>query len=100
MKVLKKGREQKGWSTETTCTGSGNGGGGCGALLLVSQGDLYHTYSSHYDGSNETYTTFRCPECKVQTDLPDNKVPSSIQVRDGEKRKRRKGSHESTPQGQ
>lgn len=35
MKVLEKGREQRGWSKECRCTGNGNGGGGCNALLLV-----------------------------------------------------------------
>ena len=79
MKVLEKGRPQKGWAIETTCTGSGNGMGGCGAKLLVEQDDLYYTHSSHYDGSNETYITFRCPECGVETDLPTHKVPGKVQ---------------------
>lgn len=69
MEVIKKGRVQRGWSKEFTCTGEGNGGGGCGAVLLVSQHDLYHTHSHHYDGSSETYTTFSCPECSVETDV-------------------------------
>ena len=68
MKVLKKGREQKGWSKEYTCSGRGNGGGGCGAVLLVSAEDLYRTSSSSYDGSTDHYVTFRCPCCSVQTD--------------------------------
>lgn len=72
MKVLKKGTGQKGWSTEVTCTGGGNGGGGCGAELLVEEGDLFRTHSSHYDGSNEIYTTFECVECGVWTDLPSS----------------------------
>jgi hypothetical protein len=41
MKVVKPGREQKGWSKQFKCTGNGNGGGGCGAVLLVEEGDLY-----------------------------------------------------------
>jgi hypothetical protein len=85
MKVIKKGREQKGWSKEYKCTGKGNGGGGCGAILLVSEGDLYQTASHHYDGSSEYYTTFRCPCCSVQTDVED--VPSSVKVRMREKRR-------------
>lgn len=76
MKVLKKGRPQKGWSQEFTCTGKGNGGGGCGATLLVSEGDLYTTSSHHYDGSSDYYTTFSCGACGVETDV-DN-VPSSV----------------------
>ena len=79
MKILEPGREQKGWATEAHCTGAGNGDGGCSAKLLVEQGDLYHTRRSHYDGSNETYTTFRCPACGVQTDLPLSKVPGDLQ---------------------
>lgn len=69
MRVLKKGRPQKGRSKEFICTGKGNGGGGCGAKLLVSENDLYETSSSHYDGSTDYYTTFKCPECGVETDV-------------------------------
>jgi hypothetical protein len=76
MEVLKPGRKQKGWATEVECTGVGNGYGGCGALLLVDQSDLYKTFSSHYDGSNETYVTFTCAACGVETDLES--VPSGI----------------------
>jgi hypothetical protein len=81
MKVLKPGDGRKGWSTRRTCTGNGNGGGGCGAKLLVEEGDLYQTSSSHYDGSTDYYITFRCPQCRVETDLPDGVVPSSIVAR-------------------
>jgi len=69
MRVLKKGRAQKGWSTETKCTGAGNGDGGCGAKLLVEEGDLFQTSSSHYDGSTDYYVTFKCAACGVLTDL-------------------------------
>lgn len=68
MKVLEKGRPQKGWATQAKCTGKGNGGGGCGALLLVEQGDLFWTYSSHYNETDE-FVTFKCVECGVNTDL-------------------------------
>ena len=78
MKIIKKGREQKGWSKECTCTGSGNGDGGCGALLLVEQADLYHTYSNCRDDST-TFTTFTCPCCGVKTDVS---VPSSVVVKE------------------
>ena len=71
MKVLKKGRPQKGWSSEFSCTGKGNGNGGCGAKLLVSEYDLYRTASSHYDGSTDSYITFKCPCCTVLTDIDD-----------------------------
>lgn len=77
MKVLKPGNGQTEWSIEATCTGSGNGGGGCGAVLLVSRSDLYRT-SSHCRDETTNYTTFKCPCCKVETDLPDSKVPYQI----------------------
>lgn len=75
MKVLKPGREQKGWSIETTCTGDGNGGGGCGAELLVEQDDLYKTYRFCRD-ETDTFITFRCSECQVETDLKEKQKPS------------------------
>lgn len=75
MKVLKPGREQKGWTTTATCTGAGNGDGGCGASLLVEQDDLYQT-ESHARDETTTYTTFRCAACGVETDLA--KVPHNI----------------------
>lgn len=86
MKVIKPGRPQKGWTKEYSCTGRGNGGGGCGARLLVEEGDFYHTRSSHYDGSNEIYTTFRCPQCRVQTDVND--VPGGVKVKERDYRPR------------
>ena len=78
MKILKKGRPQKGWSTEAVCSGSGNGGGGCGAKLLVEAADLFRTSSSHYDGSSDSYVTFECSACSVWTDLKS--VPSSVVI--------------------
>jgi hypothetical protein len=78
MQVIKKGRKQKGWSKECTCTGKGNGGGGCGAKLLVEERDLYQTTSSAM-GETDYYVTFRCPQCRVETDIEN--VPSSVKVR-------------------
>lgn len=82
MKVLKKGRKQKGWSTEANCTGHGNGGGGCGAKLLIEESDLYFTFS-HARDETERHVTFTCCECGVETDLRD--VPGQIQHRLPEK---------------
>jgi hypothetical protein len=79
MKVLKSGTGQKGWSIEVKCTGKGNGGGGCGAELMIEETDLYRTTSSHYDGSNVSYMTFKCIECGVETDLEN--VPNNIRVK-------------------
>ncbi|MCC6475211.1 MAG: hypothetical protein IT514_15870 [Burkholderiales bacterium] len=67
MKVLKKGRAQKGWAAKLKCTGDGNGGGGCGATLLVEEGDLLHT-ASHAGGDTDHSVSFYCPECGVLTD--------------------------------
>ena len=76
MKVIKKGRKQKGWAKEFRCTGNGNGDGGCEAILLVEEGDLFQTSSSAL-GEIEYYTTFKCSECGVNTDVI---VPSSVKI--------------------
>jgi hypothetical protein len=78
MKVIEKGRDQKGWSIEQVCTGNGNGGGGCGAKLLVERADLYGTARGYIDGSSDYFTTFKCTLCGVETDIPDSKVPGNI----------------------
>lgn len=75
MKVLKKGRNQKGWSIKATCTGSGNGNGGCGAKLLVEQDDLFKTHHYDYGGGHDLYITFKCSNCGVLTDIPEDKWP-------------------------
>lgn len=82
MKVIKAGREQKGWAKQIICTGSGNGDGGCRAILLVEEGDLFHTHRSDYGGDTDTFTTFKCIACGVNTDV---KVPSNVRVREREK---------------
>ena len=71
MKVIKKGREQKGWAKEFECTGEGNQGGGCGAILLVEQADVVASVFA------SGRTTFRCSECGVETDIP---APLPFQV--------------------
>lgn len=78
MKIIKKGRPQKGWSCQTTCTGMGNGLGGCGAILLVETPDLFKTTSSARDETT-VYITFKCVGCGVLTDLDDKKrAPPSV----------------------
>ena len=71
MKVLKPGREQKGWTKKCRCTGRGNGGGGCGAELLVERADVFRTGNSSYDGDRDYFNTFMCPSCNVCTDLAE-----------------------------
>lgn len=75
MKIIKKGRKQKGWSKEFACTGKGYGNGGCGAILLVSKFDLYEVRSYDYTGDYSTHAVFTCPCCLVETIVD---VPSSI----------------------
>lgn len=77
MKVITPGRDQRGWAREETCTGHGNGRGGCGAVLLVEQGDLYKTQSHSFD-ETETFITFQCVACGVQTDIKG--VPYAVQA--------------------
>ncbi len=69
-RVIKKGRPQRGWSKQYKCTGNGNGDGGCGAVLLVSEYDLYRTSSSSM-GETDHHTTFCCMECAVETDVKE-----------------------------
>lgn len=76
MKVLEKGSGQKGWSIKIECTGEGNGDGGCGAKLLVEQPDLFATYN------RESFVTFTCCECGVDTDIPEDAWPPAAIRRD------------------
>lgn len=76
MRVLKPGRNQRGWSVEATCTGTGNGYGGCGAELLVEEPDLFKTFRNCRDES-DTFITFKCVACGVLTDLPAKSEPPS-----------------------
>ena len=78
MKVIKKGRQQKGWAKEYECSGAGNNGGGCGATLLVEQADLFSTFSSSMGRDSTLYTTFECVDCGVKTDIPSSDTPSIV----------------------
>ena len=89
MKIITPGRLQKGWSHEFTCTGSGNGGGGCGAVLLVEQEDLYMTYS-HCRDETDSYTTFTCSACGVETDIKSGIVPGNLPIPSKDTWKKRK----------
>ena len=76
MKVLETG---PGWSMQVICTGKGNGDCGCGARLLVERGDIYLTHSYDYGGGHDIFYTIKCPECSVETDIDNCKVPGLIQ---------------------
>ncbi len=69
MKVIKKGRPQRGWAKQITCTGKGNGNGGCGAVLMVEEADLFHTYRSYMGRDEDWFVTFKCSECGVLSDV-------------------------------
>ena len=90
MEVVKKGREQRGWSKKFKCTGKGNGGGGCGTILLVSEYDFYETSRICYDGSGDTYNTFCCSECGVETDVPSRSKPPELRGRRPSEKERRR----------
>ena len=78
MKVINPGRDQEGWAKEKECTGHGNGGGGCGAILLVEEEDIYKTFVSYGYGSSDSYRTFQCPQCGVETGFKNSEIPTSI----------------------
>lgn len=78
MKVLERGRDQKGWAKEAICTGDGFGGGGCGAKLLVEEADLHHRETGDGDGGHDYSIAFKCVECGVWTEFKTKDVPSAI----------------------
>lgn len=82
MKVLKKGSETD-WAKQLRCKGSGLGGtAGCGAVLLVSPGDVKSETLCHFD-DYETVYWFVCPECGVRTSVRENEFVSRSRTRKG-----------------
>ena len=77
MRVLKKGRPQKEWAKEFTCTGAGFDGGGCGAELLVEKGDLFIAYSWARE-ERKSYLCFRCVECGVRTEIDRDELGKKL----------------------
>jgi hypothetical protein len=69
MKVLRNEEGPYKWKQKVYCTGKGNGGGGCGALLEVSDEDIYHTFSYDMYGDCDSFYTIVCPLCGTETDL-------------------------------
>lgn len=68
--VLKKGIRKVIVIGDYECTGKGNQRNGCGALLRIRKKDIYITIA--YGRDDEEYCiTFKCPECKSETDIPD-----------------------------
>lgn len=86
MKVLKRGRDQKGWAIEAACTGEGYGNGGCGAKLLVEEEDLHwHEYGDG-EGGMTNCIAFKCVECGVWTEIKDVPTPIREKVRSSGRR--------------
>ncbi len=75
MKLLEKG---PGWSTIQHCTGKGNGNGGCMSKLLIEKEDIYLTTHTDLTGETDYYYTFICPECGIQTDIPESEIPIAL----------------------
>jgi hypothetical protein len=82
MKVLEKGRPQKGWAKEFVCSGKGNNDGGCGAKLLVEFDDLFRTFHTDYGGGKDVFVTFKCMDCGVLTDIDPKHWPSTTDMPD------------------
>ena len=79
VKVLKEGREQRGWAKSCRCTGENNGDGGCAAVLLVDEADLTAFKSTDMLGDvNYRSAGFKCPGCGVLTDLYVNRKPTGL----------------------
>lgn len=93
MKVIAKGDGRIGWQEETVCSGAGNGKKGCGAVLEVTEDDLYQTSRHSYGDTHPDYfNTFECCECGNETDMPDSSVPSEVRNNLKPKVKPRHGS--------
>lgn len=101
MDILTPGKEPKKWVLEVVCSGWGHSAEGCGAVLRVHQEDLYQTDSP----SNglfvdfDTYITFRCCSCGVETDLTDNDKPCdwpNLPTRDAWLKNRKRSKNENT----
>lgn len=70
MKLIKKGRPQRGWAKQITCTGKGHGRGGCCAALLVEESDLFRIETPIWDDNAKcedlnVQVAFQCSECGV-----------------------------------
>jgi hypothetical protein len=78
MKVLAKGRQQKGWAKEYTCLMAI---GGCGARLLVEEADI-HMWGGHdYGDGYDEYASFRCGWCGVENNISVVDIPAAVRNR-------------------
>jgi hypothetical protein len=76
VKVIKKGRQQKGWAKQITCTGKGHGRGGCGAVLLIEESDLLRGERWVMGRDHEVWVYFVCSECGVKSEV--NNYPGDV----------------------
>lgn len=89
MRVIKPGREQKGWSKVCVCKGTDDKDerGGCGAELLVEEADLFLTMSggSYCEPPDTRHATFRCMACGVRTDVTGVPAYAFPKFKEGER---------------
>lgn len=83
MKILKKGRQQRGYSSQYICTGGGDCGGGCGAFLLVEAGDFHETDSRRTKEGTLINVAFQCPACGVRTYVYANSKERELARKNG-----------------
>lgn len=77
MLIIKKAPK---WSMDVECTGKGNGEDGCGAVLRVTQEDVFKNQVRSGNETN-TYLTIRCCGCGVMTDLAKNHDYDNVPIR-------------------
>lgn len=70
MKIVKPGRDQKGWAQEVSCSVAG----GCAAVLLVEQADLFHPKTSE---DSDPRIGFECGACGM-TNWLDQKTVNTV----------------------
>lgn len=83
MKVLVKGREQKGWADEFSCPH-------CKAKLLVEESDLYYRKFQHFDDTTIVYR-YDCGHCGCPVDIDREDVPGFVNIRPATAKERNNG---------
>lgn len=92
MKVIER-REMERWSAQVKCVGATTPliPPGCGSLLEIEAADLTRTavYDSGGTWKGE-FAVFTCPCCKLDTDIPESKLPTWLVA--GLKRGKQRGT--------
>jgi hypothetical protein len=68
MEVLEKPKAKKKWSTQVICMGVQDVRIGCGAILKISEDDLFRVKVGNV-GRSRWVAQFQCPECGVHSDF-------------------------------